>query len=98
MWLHEVTTGYQVNLMDCDTRVLCADIFTKTFTLAPKWTHALLLINHPDAKDPEKLWNGLQRRNEPKTAAPSTNVIGDINRTIVEFCCGDDSQLGQKPK
>ena len=43
-WLHERMGSKDVQLEDCNTEVMAADILTKHFINSAKWLHACLLI------------------------------------------------------
>ena len=67
-----------------------------SITMKKHWVE-LYLKNHPDTKwrprDPKFLPDDWI---EPATAAHKiiSSPSGDVKRTIVEFCCGEDSELG----
>ena len=53
-FLHETKTKGDMDLQYCPTEFMCADVFTKHFTVKQKWDHAISLIGHVDSK---RLWN-----------------------------------------
>ena len=89
-WLSEQFNQGHFNLINVDTTEQVADILTKPFTSISKWDHAISFFNlvnyHPK---------------KPTVSAPSrggdtlhTN-FEDYDRMLVEYCCSEDSKLGQ---
>ena len=85
-------TNGEFELSHCKTEHMAADIFTKAFVCPRKWTAALRLINHvrphPDQGKP-----GQGGKAVPAALPPSD--VGARKRTLVEFCCSEQSMLGQ---
>ena len=89
-------------------------VFTKHFTNEVKWDHAIELIGHVDPQrlwsrggrspasgghSPERRGSDDQNAGGKKQAAPATDPEPcEPRRTMIEFCCGHDSLLGQPTK
>jgi hypothetical protein len=94
-WLHEQTQGKDKTMIlnNCKSEDMKADIFTKSFTDPVKWNQNLNIIYHVY---PQSNWNQAckQRAGKPAAAAQVTNH----ERLLIEFCCGNNSRIGQKWK
>ena len=95
-WLREQFTKGFFNLVNVNTVYQVADILTKPFTSKAKWDHACNLIG--------VLWVQLDGNitikpaptSEAQASAVSTHETYD--RFLCEFCCSDDSKLGDKSR
>ena len=94
-FLHEQVKSEAMKIEQCPTKEMCADIFTKGFSTAEKWVHALSNINHA-VLDNMNWSNG---QNAAPVCGPKgpTDFTG-CNRVLIEFCCGDKSKLGTTTK
>jgi len=96
-FLHECLVNKHFTIEYCETRRMAADIFTKPFANAQKWTHACSLIG---LFRPGQFWpkgcTPAKQMVAASEAAPATPADKAFPaRRIVEFCCGDDSLIGR---
>ena len=83
-----------------ETQDMAGDVFTKAFTDVNKWAHATKLINHirlqggKTTSETRKL-----AKPAPKAKVPQVKAMAckekTVLRNLIEYCCGDDSLLGQ---
>ena len=108
-WLHDLETKKVIETLNCDTELQKADVFTKPFYESSKWETRLVEIGIWTPGN-DSLRHKATPKARPKKAAkedpppekvgvPATNGLKhsqkSCNRTIIEFCCGSESKLGQ---
>jgi len=91
-FMHEVVSRGQISLCHCRTSDMCADVFTKHFTNKVTWQNCVDNIAHVN---PKRMWKSKSSRGEKKALASNPSTTQKHNRTLVEFCCGPNSVLGQ---
>ena len=91
-FLHEQIENGNMIIVQCPTDRMCADIFTKSFTNAEKWYHACNLIGHVY---PSQI-NWIDHRSDKICGnhRPATPATPRYDRVIIEFCCGNQSRIG----
>ena len=104
MWLHETVSSKTVTVEYTETDLMAADIFTKSFSNAAKWESLLPLIGHltkgsfvdASGKRGETRSLGRGKETPSKTAeAMSSSLYPSPDRRIVEYCCGEESEMGK---
>ena len=94
MWLHETVSNKTVSVEYIETDLMAADIFTKSFSNAAKWEGLLLLIGHLN-KGAFVPRSGV-RGETPSVGgkAMTSALLPPPTRRIVEFCCGEEAEMG----
>ena len=97
-WLHERYAEKQITVNECHTDNMRADIFTKAFESDVKWERALKLIGHwcPNTPANLALTEKIDKRQKKLASsdiesAPAPRGNSGEHRTIIEFCCGEES-------
>ena len=95
-WLHERIRKESMVVEVTNSEEQAADIFTKYFPAgkAREWNNNLRLIGVLKAPYQPLPPRPTKAVKEVVTAAPGCSSLG-YNRTLIEFCCGPDSKLGQ---
>lgn len=88
-WLHEQFDNGQFSIEYCKSDHMAADILTKAFSNGEKWRAVRKLIGHVASKGTSA------GEKSPSAAAPARALP---QCTIVEFCYGPNSLLGQPIK
>jgi hypothetical protein len=96
-WLHERISEGSMVVEITKSEEQAADIFTKFFPTgkAKEWNNNLRLIGTLNAPFQPLPPRPTKVAKEVTPAAPGCSSRG-MNRTIIEFCCGPDSKLGQE--
>ena len=93
-FLHEQVERGNMTVVQCPTLEMSADIFTKAFTSSDKWTHALNLICHSKPNDIQ--WYNPRPMASSGTRIPAAPAKPRCSRVIIEFCCGENSKIGNE--
>ena len=89
-WLKQQFESEQFDLINVNTNYQAADILTKPFTSPAKWDNAVRLLGMQFVKS--------------KTSMPASRGDGNTednkrnDRLLVEFCCSENSKLGEDRK
>ena len=95
-WLREQFSKGFFNLVNVNSVYQVADILAKPFTSKAKWDHACHLIGVRRVQLDGNIKIKPAPTSEAQASAICTNETYD--RLLREFCCSDDSKLGDKPR
>ena len=82
-WLHHEVKSQDINLCDCDTTCMAADIFTKHFVGKVQWQRAIHLIGivGPDFRKNLKMVDTVEEKVTPKTSVTSSVASSPTRET-----------------
>ena len=89
-WLKQQFESEQFDLINVNTNYQAADILTKPFTSPAKWDNAVRLLGMQFVKSKTSM---LASRGDGNTEDNKRN-----DRLLVEFCCSENSKLGEDRK